>query len=80
MSPFGRPNHIVGDTIVWIETERVLFSGDIAMRAQPAFARPRSSQRQWLASLDRLETLAPAIIVPSHGPTGTASSPAIAPS
>jgi glyoxylase-like metal-dependent hydrolase (beta-lactamase superfamily II) len=52
----------------------VLFSGDLAMQAQPAFASPHSSLRQWLASLDRLEALKPAIIVPSHGPTadGTA--------
>jgi glyoxylase-like metal-dependent hydrolase (beta-lactamase superfamily II) len=64
------PNHTAGDTIVWVGADRVLFSGDIAMRAQPAFASPRSSQRQWLASLDRLEALKPAIIVPSHGPTG----------
>jgi glyoxylase-like metal-dependent hydrolase (beta-lactamase superfamily II) len=40
------------------------------MRAPPAFASPHSSLRQWFASLDRLEALNPAIIVPSHGPTG----------
>jgi glyoxylase-like metal-dependent hydrolase (beta-lactamase superfamily II) len=68
------PNHTAGDTIIWIESERVLFSGDLAMRAQPAFASPHSSLRQWFASLDRLEALKPAIVVPSHGPTaeGTA--------
>jgi glyoxylase-like metal-dependent hydrolase (beta-lactamase superfamily II) len=64
------PNHTLGDTIIWIESERVLFSGDIAMRAQPAFASIHSTRRQWLASLDKLEALKPAIIVPSHGPTG----------
>jgi glyoxylase-like metal-dependent hydrolase (beta-lactamase superfamily II) len=64
------PNHTVGDTIIWIGSERVLFSGDIAMRAQPAFASVHSSRRQWLASLDKLEALKPAIIGPSHGPTG----------
>jgi glyoxylase-like metal-dependent hydrolase (beta-lactamase superfamily II) len=63
-------NHTAGDTIIWIEADRVLFSGDIAMRAQPAFASPHSSLKRWLASLDRLEALKPAIIVPSHGPTG----------
>ena len=63
-------NHTIGDTIVWVESERVLFSGDIAMRFQPVFASPHSTRRQWLASLDRLEALKPAIIVPSHGPTG----------
>jgi glyoxylase-like metal-dependent hydrolase (beta-lactamase superfamily II) len=64
------PNHTAGDTIVWVEPDRVLFSGDLAMRAQPAFASPHSRLRQWLASLDRLEALKPAVIVPSHGPTG----------
>lgn len=63
-------NHTLGDTIVWVESERVLFSGDVAMRPQPVFASPHSTRRQWLASLDRLEALKPAIIVPSHGPTG----------
>ena len=64
------PNHTAGDTIIWIEADRVLFAGDLAMRAQPAFASPHSSLKQWLTSLDRLEALKPAIIVPSHGPTG----------
>jgi glyoxylase-like metal-dependent hydrolase (beta-lactamase superfamily II) len=64
------PSHTVGDTVVWVDSERVLFSGDLAMRAQPAFASPHSSLRQWLASLDQLEALKPAVIVPSHGPTG----------
>ena len=64
------PNHTDGDTIIWIESERVLFAGDLAMRAQPAFASPHSSLRHWLTSLDRLEALNPGIIVPSHGPTG----------
>jgi len=68
------PNHTVGDTVIWIESERVLFAGDIAMRNQPAFASPRSSLQHWLASLDRLEALKPAIIVPSHGPTGDGTS------
>lgn len=63
-------NHTLGDTVVWIESDRVLFSGDVAMRAQPVFASAQSSRRQWLASLARLEALKPAVIVPSHGPTG----------
>jgi len=64
------PNHTLGDTAVWIPGDRVLFSGDVAMRAQPAFATPQSSMKQWFASLDRLKPLDPAIIVPAHGPTG----------
>ena len=62
-------NHTRGDTAIWIGADRVLFSGDIAMKAQPAFASRYSSLRHWLASLDRLAALNPALIVPSHGPT-----------
>jgi glyoxylase-like metal-dependent hydrolase (beta-lactamase superfamily II) len=64
------PNHTRGDIAIWVEPDRILFAGDLAMRAQPAFASPHSSLRQWLASLDRLEALKPVLIVPSHGPTG----------
>ncbi|HET9175504.1 MAG TPA: MBL fold metallo-hydrolase [Pseudolabrys sp.] len=63
-------NHTRGDTAMWVESDRVLFSGDVAMRAQPAFASPYSTIRHWLSSLDKLEALKPALIVPSHGPTG----------
>lgn len=63
-------NHTRGDTAIWIETDRVLFAGDVAMKAQPAFASPHSSLRHWLASLDQLEALKPTLIVPSHGPNG----------
>jgi glyoxylase-like metal-dependent hydrolase (beta-lactamase superfamily II) len=66
-------NHTRGDTATWVEEDRVLFSGDVAMRPQPAFASPYSNVRHWLSSLDRLETLKPAIIVPSHGPVGDGS-------
>jgi glyoxylase-like metal-dependent hydrolase (beta-lactamase superfamily II) len=66
-------NHTRGDTAIWIGLDRVLFSGDVAMRPQPAFASPYSNVRHWLSSLDRLEALKPAIIVPSHGPAGDGS-------
>src|SRR5262245_34639098 len=66
-------NHTRGDTVMWVESDRVLFSGDVAMRAQPAFASPYSTIRHWLSSLDKLDALKPALIVPSHGPTGDAA-------
>lgn len=65
-------NHTRGDTIIWVEADKVLFSGDIAMKAQPAFASSYSRIDHWLASLDRLAALGPAIVVPSHGPVGDA--------
>ncbi len=65
-------NHTRGDTGIWVEGDRVLFSGDVVMAPQPSLASPHSTIRHWLTSLDRLEALRPALIVPSHGPTGGA--------
>lgn len=67
------PNHTPGDTAIWVEQDRVLFAGDIAMKALPAFASPRSSLTHWLESLDRFAALNPRIIVPSHGAIGDGS-------
>lgn len=64
------PNHTRGDTAIFVEGENVLFSGDVAMRPQPAFASPYSNLAHWLASLEALRALGPRLIVPSHGPTG----------
>jgi glyoxylase-like metal-dependent hydrolase (beta-lactamase superfamily II) len=64
------PNHTRGDTAIWVEGDRVLFAGDIAMKAQPAFSSVYSNLRQWILSLARLEALNPALVVPSHGPNG----------
>ena len=63
-------NHTRGDTAVFVEPDNVLFSGDVVMTALPGFSSPASTLRHWLSSLDRLEQLRPATIVPSHGPFG----------
>jgi glyoxylase-like metal-dependent hydrolase (beta-lactamase superfamily II) len=67
------PNHTLGDTIVFVEGDRVLFSGDVAMRPQPSFAYPQAKISHWLASLKELEALTPVIVIPSHGPFGDVS-------
>jgi glyoxylase-like metal-dependent hydrolase (beta-lactamase superfamily II) len=67
------PNHTRGDTAVFVDGDGVLFSGDIAMRAQPAFASPYSNLAHWIASLDAFAALHPKIVVPSHGPIGDAA-------
>ncbi|MGE4064118.1 MAG: MBL fold metallo-hydrolase [Rhodospirillaceae bacterium] len=63
-------NHTRGDTAVWVETEQVLFSGDIVMKPQPSLGSPYSAVAHWLSTLDSLSQLRPRTIVPSHGPTG----------
>jgi len=67
------PAHTLGDTGVFVNGDRVLYSGDVAMKALPAFASSKASAKQWQASLDKLDALKPAVVVPSHGPIGDAS-------
>ena len=68
------PGHTLGDTVILVEGDRVLFAGDLAMKEIfPAFAAPQSSGRVWLASLDELEKLQPRIVVGAHYPIADAS-------
>jgi glyoxylase-like metal-dependent hydrolase (beta-lactamase superfamily II) len=68
------PTHTRGDTVAFVEGERILFAGDIVMnKTFVAFASPYSSVKAWLAALDRLAPLNPARIVPSHGEMGDAT-------
>jgi glyoxylase-like metal-dependent hydrolase (beta-lactamase superfamily II) len=65
------PTYTRGDTSVFVNGDRVLFSGDVVLnRAFLPFASPYSSVRVWLSSFDRLDALAPTRVVPSHGAMG----------
>jgi glyoxylase-like metal-dependent hydrolase (beta-lactamase superfamily II) len=62
------PGHTRGDTVIFVEGDRVLFSGDLAMKQLfPAFATPQSSARTWLTSLDQMDALQASKLVPAHG-------------
>lgn len=64
-------NHSLGDTVVWVNGDQVLFSGDLAMKAAPDF-NAKAGMRRWRATLNALATYRAKIIVPSHGPVGDA--------
>jgi len=68
------PGHTRGDVVFYVEEDRVLFSGDLAMSgAFPAFATPQSRSDTWLRSLDALDAFHAQRLVPSHGPLADAS-------
>lgn len=67
------PGHTQADTVTFVEGDNVLFSGDLAMKGMPAFASSKSSAKQWLVALDKMDALKPKVLVPSHGPFGDAS-------
>jgi len=66
--------HTNGDTLIFIEGDNVLFAGDVIMNHRfLGFGSPKSSVKAWLFSLDKVDPLRPAKIVPSHGEMGDGS-------
>jgi glyoxylase-like metal-dependent hydrolase (beta-lactamase superfamily II) len=61
------PMHTRGDTLIVVEEDRVLFSGDVVMNRAFLAASPTSNITIWLATLDELDALRPVVVVPSHG-------------
>lgn len=65
------PTHTRGDTVAYVEPDRVLLAGDVVMnRRFPVFLGPASSVAAWRAALAELAALEPLHVVPSHGPRG----------
>ncbi|WP_280154831.1 MBL fold metallo-hydrolase [Piscinibacter sp. XHJ-5] len=54
-----------GDVVAWLPAERILVAGDLVDHPVPyAFG---GYPTEWIATLDRLAALDPAVIVPGHG-------------
>ncbi len=65
----GATAHTVGDAVVFLPKERVLFAGDIAFH----YVTPLAFQGHignWIKTADRLLTYEADVIVPGHGPIG----------
>jgi glyoxylase-like metal-dependent hydrolase (beta-lactamase superfamily II) len=65
--------HTRGDTLVFVEEDRVLFTGDVVMSQRFLAAQNNSSLKTWLSVLDELTALKPLHVVPSHGKLGDAT-------
>jgi cyclase len=61
------PAHTAGDLIVHLPAERIVFTGDILFRLCTPIGWEGTYDR-WIAALDRIVSLQPALIVPGHGP------------
>lgn len=60
------PAHAPDDMVLVLNDERILYSGDILFSGRVPFVGDADSKR-WLATMDRLLTLKPAVMVPGHG-------------
>jgi glyoxylase-like metal-dependent hydrolase (beta-lactamase superfamily II) len=59
--------HTPGDSIVWLPTQHIAFSGDIVYVDRVLGLHPVSKTKNWLDSFAMLEALKPLKIVPGHG-------------
>lgn len=65
--------HTRGDTMIFVEEDGVLFTGDVVMSQRFLAAQPTSSITTWLTTLDELLALKPSRVVPAHGSIGGAT-------
>ena len=66
--------HTRGDSFVYLPRQKILFGGDVVVnRFFPIMPDPDASPRGWLKTLEELEKLAPAKVVPGHGAVGDTS-------
>jgi glyoxylase-like metal-dependent hydrolase (beta-lactamase superfamily II) len=61
------PAHAPDDLIVAVRPDGVIFCGDIIISGRVPFVGEADSAR-WLATIDRLLTMRPRLMVPGHGP------------
>jgi cyclase len=62
----GRAAHTLGDSVVWLPAQRVLFAGDLVFVGGTPFALG-GSVRGWLEALPWLRSFDAAVVVPGHG-------------
>ena len=59
--------HTRGDTIVWVPSEKVLFSGDL-VEYEAGIYTGDAHLEEWPSTLDKLSALRPRALVPGRGP------------
>lgn len=64
------PGHTAGDTIVWVPSQRVLFSGDL-VEYEAGIYTGDAQLEEWPTTLRRLRALKPRALVPGRGPALT---------
>ena len=64
------PGHTGGDSVVWVPSQRVLFSGDL-VEYQAGIYTGDAHLQVWPQTLERLRALRPRALVPGRGPALT---------
>jgi len=69
--------HSPEDIMLWVENDRVLLAGDLYFSGRIPFV-GNADTRSWLATLDLIAPLKPAVVIPGHGAASRDPAPDIA--
>jgi glyoxylase-like metal-dependent hydrolase (beta-lactamase superfamily II) len=62
--------HSPEDIMLFVDSDRVLFAGDLLFAGRVPFVGTADS-RGWLKAMDKMIAMKPAVVVPGHGPAST---------
>ena len=63
--------HTVGDLLVWLPAEKILFSGDIVFVERALGTGPAQNVASWLKVFEQMMAYEPQVIIPGHGGVAT---------
>jgi glyoxylase-like metal-dependent hydrolase (beta-lactamase superfamily II) len=69
--------HSPEDIMLWVDNDRVLLAGDLYFSGRLPFV-GNADSRSWLAAMDVIAPLAPALVIPGHGKSSSDPQPDIA--
>lgn len=68
--------HSGEDVMLWVENDRVLLAGDLYFSGRIPFV-GNADSKAWLAAMDRIGPLKPAVVIPGHGDASSNPQPDI---
>jgi len=68
--------HAPEDVMLWVENDRVLLAGDLYFSGRIPFV-GNADSKTWLAAMDRIGPLNPAMVIPGHGKASSNPQPDI---
>jgi glyoxylase-like metal-dependent hydrolase (beta-lactamase superfamily II) len=68
--------HSPEDLMLWVESDRVLIAGDLYFSGRIPFV-GNADSKVWLAAMDRIGPLKPAMVIPGHGSASSNPQPDI---
>ncbi len=64
---YAGPAHTVGDSIVWLPDQKIMFAGDIVFSERALGTGPAKDVKSWIQVFEKMAAYQPRVVVPGHG-------------